>query len=170
MTQMNDNFDALAAGDAGAPEIQTEAIAADAIDHTLLESPAAGTTYTIHRIQGSTESTTDSGSYPADNIRYDLSGRRYAISVLVPGTITVELEHRRQVAGTSYVKVVKNGTDVQEWSTTSESFQSRSVNVSVAVGDLVVILNRVTSSVGIEESDWRNINIKSANPSMAVAA
>ena len=42
MTQLDDNFDAMAAGDAGAPSIQLAAMAADAVDQTVLKDNSVG--------------------------------------------------------------------------------------------------------------------------------
>jgi hypothetical protein len=65
-------------------------------------------------------------------------------TIMIAGTVRCKLEHRRNV-NTSFARVVKNGVQVQEWSTTSTSFQSRSVDVVVDAGDNITFQQRVSS-------------------------
>ena len=183
---LRDNPIAIAEGAAGAPRIagqtgpavQTNGIfdgavtnakiANSAVTNNKLQPPTAGTNFLIRRLQESDAVTTsvdyaDTGRYSGWSI-----GSHLGVTVLVAGTITAYLQHRRRVGGgTSFVRVVRNGSQVAQWSTTSTSFQTRQVNISVAVGDVIVFQQRVSAEGNT--SEWRQLRIYSNNPNFAVA-
>lgn len=60
--------------------------------------------------------------------------------ITIAGTVRVRVKHRTtNSASASYAKISKNGVQQGEWSTTSTSFVERTVDVSVAVGDVILI-------------------------------
>ena len=154
---LRDNPVAIAEGAAGAPRIQTSALA----------PPAAGTAHIIRRVQEAAFFTL-ALPYPdvGNHDRFSES-RHLGVTVLVPGVITAYAEHRSSTPSViSFVRVLKNGVQVQEWSTSSTSFVTRQVDISVDVGDVIIFQQRAGSSI---EVGWRLLRIYSNNPNMAVA-
>ena len=152
---------AIAEGAADAPRIRTLA----------MQPPSAGNNHIIMRLQESSESTSSS-SYPDNRLHNRFSrGQHLGCTALVAGVIRCYLLHRKSSSASSshssHVRVVKNGSTVQSWSTTSGSFQTRTVDVSVDVGDAVMFQHRVSDSSS--ESEWRLLRVYSATPDMAVA-
>ena len=155
---LRDNPIAITEGASGAPRIRTAA----------LYAPEAGTTYIINRIQEGARTTSNSAYLAGDLYKgYDID-RHLGVSVLVAGVITVSVEHRG-VSGTgARVRVLKNAALVQEWTdSTGGTFILRQVNVTVAVGDVVVIQQR-DQAVSVT-SEWQKLRIYSNQPDMAVA-
>lgn len=161
MTKYRDNLTAVIEGDASAPKVRTAA----------LQAPAAGTSYLIMRLQ---EAEVGTGatltSYPTVGLHNRYSANQHlGVTCLVAGTITAYLQHRGITFATSYVRVLKNGSVVTEWSTSSSTYQTRSVNISVAVGDTIIFQNRNASGSENTDSQWRYLRIYSNNPDFAVA-
>ena len=155
---LRDNPVAIAEGAAGAPRIQTVALAA----------PTAGTAHIIRRVQEAGV-TTSLSSYPvAENHDRFSESQHLGVTVLVPGVITAYAEHRRVSGGSlTRMRVLKNGALVQEWSTTSSGFTARQVDISVDVGDVIIFQQR--SDATDTSTQWRFLRIYSNNPNMAVA-
>lgn len=149
----------IAAGVEGAPKIRTVA----------MQPPAAGST-TIFRLSGTAEIArpTNASAYLDAGLpaRHDPAAH-WGVHVLVAGTLTVYGQHRAPSSGTAYLRVLKNGTQVQEWSTSSSSWQMRSVDITVDVGDTIVFQQR--NSLTAASPSWRNLEVRSATPDMAVA-
>ena len=158
---LRDNPVAIAEGAAGAPRIQTSALA----------PPTAGTAHIIRRVQ-ETAFFTSALSYPAAGNHDKFSESQHlGVTVLVPGVITAYAEHRR-VEGNqpALMRVLKNGALVQEWGVTSSSFVARQVNISVDVGDVVIFQQCADDSqIPASAPEWRFLRIYSNNPNMAVA-
>lgn len=92
----------------------------------------------------------------------------YSRLVLVPGVIRCTFNHWiANAAASSYARVLKNGTQVTEWSTTSTSAQARSVDVTVACGDVIDFQHRTTN--GTYASSIRDIKVQSGNINFMVA-
>jgi hypothetical protein len=139
----------------------------DAITKDKLQSPAAGSAYLISRLVINEAVTT--GVFNLPDRLYD-QGSTVGVTVLVPGVIRCYLEHRNFFGGayTSQARISKNGVQQAVWSTTSSSYTTRTLDLSVDVGDLIVF----QQAAGLYESEysaWRNVFIYSNNPSMAVA-
>lgn len=157
---LRDNPIAITEGASGAPRIRTAA----------LKAPEAGTAYLICNVQDATYSTTldtypAAGTYRGADLEQHLG-----VVALVAGTITMYGEHALDGStptGTSYFRVIKNGTILQEWTTQSFTFVPRQVNVPVSVGDVVIFQHRV--QVAGQKSNWANLRVYSNNPDMAVA-
>jgi hypothetical protein len=85
--------------------------------------------------------------------------------VIQTGTFRVTLEHRRSGTNTnttSNVQVVRNrngvNTVLQTWTTTSTTFQARSIDVSVVPGDTIIVQHAVTGFFG--DIQIRNIRLQ----------
>ena len=155
--RFRDNPIAVWEGAAGAPKVRTVA----------LQPPEAGQSFLIMRLQESAFSTVIQDFFPTEANNRASNSRHLGVTVLVPGVITCYAQHRLAAGSeSSELRVIKNGSQVQSWSTSSTSFQTRSVDVSVDLGDSVVFQQRYTDS---GESAWRRLRIYSANPDMAVA-
>lgn len=155
---LRDNPIAITEGASGAPRIRTAA----------LQAPEAGTAYLINRVQDATVQTT-SDTYADANLHKSADYTKHVgVVALVSGVVTAYGEHAAEVAtlGTSFLRVIKNGALIQEWSTTSFSLQARQVNVSVSVGDVVVFQQRCSTGTS---SVFANLRIYSNQPDMAVA-
>jgi hypothetical protein len=152
---LRDNPIAIANADAGAPLIKTIA----------LQGSTAGTANLIMRLQEVTTAASSSGYIdPGYHNRND-DRAHLGVTCLVAGTITAYLEHAQVAVGlTSFVRVLKNGVVVQEWSTTSATYQVRQVNISVDVGDAIIFQMR-----GDGFSQWRHLRIYSGTPGFSVA-
>lgn len=166
---LRDNPIAMFEGDATAPKLQTAAIQDDAVTKDKLQSPTAGTAYLICRIQEAEQGASPPGYLDPGYHRFISAGSHLGVTALVPGIVTCYFEHRIQNAGlASYVRILKNGSQIAEWATTSTSYVARSVNVSIDVGDVIIFQQKNTNS-DFGFAFWRALRIYSNNPSMAVA-
>lgn len=161
---LRDNPIAMFEGDPGAPKLQTPAIQDDAVTKDKLQSPAAGGAYLISRLVVSPRFT-DVVFGQGDQLYSQSSS--VGVTVLVPGAIRCSFEHRSFSINTVNARILKNGVQQAAWSTSSTSFATRTLDLNVDVGDLVIF-----QQSGYPEnyfSEWRNVQIYSNNPSMAVA-
>ena len=162
---LRDNPIAIAEGDASAPRIQTAAIQDDAITKDKLQSPAAGSAYLICRLQ-TREIFTDQLYADAGGSRFFASANHLGVTVLVPGVIRCSAEHKTG-NGTASFRILKNGVQQSEWTTTSTSYATRTLDVTVDTGDVIIFQQQGNPEVSY--SYWRNLLIYSNNPGMAVA-
>ena len=167
---LRDNPIAIAEGAAGAPRIQTAAIQDGAVTAEKLAPPTAGIAHLIMRLQEA-EISTDGTAYTNVGFHNRRDERFHlGVTVLVPGVITAYVQHRRTITTGSliaYVRVLKNGVQVQEWSTTSSSFVTRQVDISVDVGDVIIFQQRISDNA--TSARWGSLRIYSNSPNMAVA-
>ena len=158
--QWRDNCIAIAEGAAGAPRVRTLA----------MQPPSAGDNHIIMRLQEA-DRFTDNSDYPVTGLNNRASSTQHlGFTALVAGVIRCYLQHRvtSSFGGhSSNVRILKNRSTVQSWSTTSDSYQTRTVDVSVDVGDVVIFQNRVSDSAA--QTRWRRLRVYSATPDMAVA-
>lgn len=144
-------------------------VADDAVTKDKLQSPAAGSTYTINRVQTATVTSAELTYFDVGLHKAYSSAGHLGVTALVPGTITCSLEHaaNSSFSSRSYVRILKNGVVVTEWMNDTSSFIARTVDVDVVVGDAVIFQHRQHTSG--TESSWRSLLVTSSNPSMAVA-
>jgi len=137
------------------------------IPTTSLRSPTAGTGHLIRRVQEETQDTTSTSYFSPDFHDRLATSAHLGVTCLVPGVITCYALHTSSVGFQSaFLRVLKNGVEVAEWTTINSSFVARSVNVSVAVGDVIIFQQRTGSA---SSSTWAQLRIYSNNPDMAVA-
>lgn len=165
-----DNPVAIAEGATGAPKIQTLGLADDCVTNNKIQSPSAGTGYLIRRLQDSVFST-DSTIYTTTGaFSGAYENRHLGVACLVSGTITVYAEHYASNSNNlSYLRVLKNGSQVIEWTTSSSAPVARQVNISVNIGDVIIFQQKVSGTFGTVASLWDNLRIYSNNPNFAVA-
>lgn len=162
MKALAENPVAIAEGDAGAPRIRTSALVA----------PAAGST-TIARWFGSNTYTTGTPSSlwaDAGLGRAYVEGRNVGFMVLVPGRIRAMVDHRRAPSAsgvTCQVRVLLNGSVVNTWSTSGDSFVARQADIDVVLGDIVSFQLRKEDVLPAGDAQWRNMRIASSSPNIA---
>jgi hypothetical protein len=88
------------------------------------------------------------------DVETDTSYVKYSkIQMVTSGTIRVKFEHRRSsIANSSQARILKNGSEVTSWTTSSTSFQARSQDVSVAPNDFIEIQHRSTGTSANSET------------------
>lgn len=146
---------AIAEGAPGAPRVRTSALVAPAAGNVVLARYANSSGATV-------VSTNTAYGNPADVTR----GSAAVFQVLRGGTVRAAVEHRANVAfGQARVRVLRNTTVMQEWSTSSDSYSNRSIDFSVSAGDWIVFQQRVTD---VGQSIWRNVRVMSNSQNLAV--
>lgn len=149
-------------------KVETDAIADDAVTPAKMASPTSGTTNLLMRLLDE-EITPSSGSYPSVS-QYLANDPQAHLSCrcINAGTVTVYAQHRAITTSgtpTQSLRVLKNGTLVQEWNTLSLSYQTRTVGVSVSVGDIISVQYKYAGSAGRVQ----NVRIYSDTEAVAVA-
>ena len=157
---LRDNPIAIAEGATGAPKVRTAA----------LQPPVAGATYLILNLRGNLGLGTINTGYLTADFGTDPSSpeARRGFTVLVGGVIRCSVDHWIANAVTSsYVRVLKNGVQVQEFSTNSTAPVTQTVDVTVESGDRIEFQQRTGSAT--YTGYWRNLKVYSNNPDFAVA-
>lgn len=156
---LRDNITALAEGATGAPKVLTAA----------LNPPAAGSV-SIFQIAGigGVELGTTNGVYLSTGYGRSFDDSCHVgVVALVAGTLRMYAEHRSSSgSGVAYIRVLKNGVLVQQWTTSSTSHVARQVDVSVDVGDVVVFQQFMNVTY---TAFWRNLSVLSLTSDLAVA-
>ena len=155
-TKIRDNPIAITEGASGAPRIQHAALDNSVVNNNNLYSPTAGSTYLIRNIQGDAAQTSDTSYSPVNaHCSYDVT-KHIGCICLSAGVITAKVKHRDVTADVSYVRILKDGVLVQEWSTTSGSFQQRSVDITVTAGAVIVFQQRCNAG---NPTEWDDLQI-----------
>jgi hypothetical protein len=158
---IKNNILAVPDGAANAPRVQTNAIENLAVTLNKIISPTSGTSFIVGRVNGSGELSNTSNGYPNASQFKIINARNQTFNCINSGVIRCELQHRKLAGGTnsdSFVRILRNGSNLQEWSTGSTGFVSRSLNVTVAVGDVISFQQRVRVSGTVA---MRNLLIRS---------
>lgn len=133
--QLRDNPIAMSEGASGAPRSHIKSMSNGEV------VAGSAVAWELDDVGSTTQS-----AYSATDI-HDGVGVSVGVRVFCEGTITAKVSHFTASAShSSFVRVIKNGVLVQEWSTTSTSPVARSVNVSVVFGDIVSFQQRSSSS------------------------
>ena len=138
---------AIAEGAVGAPRILPGA----------LESPAAGDVRCIPLQIGvvATRRTSYRGGLQSIVGEH---GIHYSFVSIISGVVRIKLEHRTEIVGdVSTVRVLRNGTQLQEWSNSGTSFVSRSLDVSIEPSDIIEIQHK--SSASDTDAYIRNLEV-----------
>lgn len=141
MTALRDLVPSMAAGEDGAPRISLAA----------LPSPVAGTSVKLSR--------------DAEEINTGLtSNTSLTFRSFQAGTVRLTLEQQRDPtnSGTATATVTKNGTTIQTWDTTSASYVSRSLDITVALGDNIAVTHVGSST----DSYLRNVRLQTDGESL----
>ena len=153
MFALRDNPKAIAEGAAGAPRVVNAAIAADSLDAGKTLAVEAGD---VVRFVGNSDT-----NYGGISFKTVADAR-----ILNPGAIRVTLEHRRLNAGNSVVEVLVNGSVAVTWSTSSESYISRSIDVSINRNARVRVRHRTDSGATGATSNIMNIRFRTSGGSL----
>lgn len=136
---LEENPRAMMFGATGAPRLQIAA----------LENPAAGNLIKIERAGVVSTTLTSFQSV-------------LAFRVMQSGAIRITFDHRRNSGGTSEARVTINGSQVYLQSTSSTTFQARTTDQNIAVGDIIAIQHRqVTGGFGFE-AEIRDMRIRTS--------
>ena len=145
-------------------------IANNIIENENFRPPAAGDAVVVKRlIGGSTPVETSATSYDAIDTYHHIPQTTIVIgNILVSGVIRVAAKHKTNNAGDiQYTRILKNGVQQVEWTTTSISYVDKTVDITVTIGDIIIMQHRIedvssTSSV-------RSLFVKSTNANLAIA-
>lgn len=143
-----DNPIAIAEGATGAPRIHGNAIM------TLANMPVLNVTASNARNVGLATSVTTQNS-STESASY-VECRRVEV-VKLSGTVRFRLSHRREAPTggvSSYLRVLKNGVQVNEWESTSGSATERTQDISVSPGDIIRWDHRVAESAGNDGTSY----------------
>lgn len=128
----------------------------------LVRSLQAGTAFAYYLTPPGVELSSDNTEYD-DWWVHDVA-RSVVVRILLPGTIRYHVEHRRTGGSPQsiYVRILLNGIQIREESTSSTSWQTLTDNITVSPGDIVTIQQR-----GFIAS-WRNVRIETAQPPLGI--
>lgn len=105
-----------------------------------------------------------SGNLDYDDWRVQDENRSVVVRILLPGTIRYHVEYRSGSSSANcYVRILRNGSQIREVSTSSTSWQTTTGNITVNPGDFVTIQKR-----GNTTSYWRNVRIETNNPPLGI--
>ena len=98
-----------------------------------------------------------------------------SVRVLLGGTIRCSAQHRFNASGSdsgsAYLRVLKNGAVIQEWSITSNSYVTRTVDVPVNPGDIITFQQRINVITDVNQSHqayWHNLRILTTQPPLGL--
>src|SRR5690606_6454099 len=87
---------------------------------------------------------------PSNNENYDDwfvrdENRSVVVRILLPGTIRYHVQYwSNNPSGTCYIRILLNGSQIREVSTSSTSWQTVTGNITVSPGDIVMIQKRIS--------------------------
>jgi hypothetical protein len=142
-------------------------ISSDTVTSAMHVAPATGSTVIKRCLGATTPATTTQTSYDAADTYHYIPNTTFVIgTVLVAGVIKVSLEHAAgETNHDSYVRVLKNGSEEDSWSTAATGYSARTVDITVAVGDLITVQHHIDVTTAgklrdlLVESDSANIAI-----------
>jgi hypothetical protein len=148
----------------------TTTIPADSIDDSKLVSPAADSTYAVHRIRGANEPVTVTNTaYPGAGYWQDAAGAVRIGTALISGVIRVNYVYSIDTGGVNYIVagVYKNDAGQPgQTSTNNTSPTAASIDVTVTAGDIVSLQFYVPS---LSTGTVHTIYVTSDSQNMAIA-
>lgn len=124
-------------------------------------APVAGSTHSIYYVLGSTEISRKSTSYVILDYQ-NYNDASWNIRAHASGSVQLSLQHKSTESGSSDVNVALNGASIQNWSTISLSYVTRTRTINVSGGDVITIRHKCNNVA--TTSYIRNIIIKSSTP------
>jgi len=133
---------------------------------TLGGTISAGDTYSIRLLDETLLDTSNiniSSSYATINstnmkgAKHFYTDLRNTTAIMMnDGVVRVKFKHRSSTSGQeSRARILKNGVEVQEWSTTTTVLTERSVDISIAYGDDITLQHRLVGTGGSYVLDLR---------------
>ena len=93
--------------------------------------------------------------------------RSVVVRILLPGTIRYHVQYRASATTrTTYVRILQNGSQIREESTSSTSWQTVTGNITVSPGDIVTFQKRTSDT--LFPAYWRNVRIETAQPTLGI--
>ena len=131
----------------------------------LVGSLQAGTAFAYHVTPPNMDRSSNNTDY--DDWRVRDENKSLVVRILLPGTIRYHVQYRSgSSSGISYVRILLNGSQIREVSTSSTSWQTVTGNITVSPGDIVTIQKRISSSV--YSAYWQNVRIETAQPPLGI--
>jgi hypothetical protein len=141
--------------------VTTAKIADGNVTAAKISPPNAGNNIVL-RVQDAQFGTRETAYLDVNSNRFASSARHLGFVVLLPGVIRCTITHRSQFTfRSSFVRIVRNGTQVIQWENNTTSNVVRTQDITVAVGDYIVYQNR--SSASDNDSLWLNLRVTSGN-------
>ena len=147
MRNLRDNIAAMAAGNAGAPQIQTAAIATGAVTNAKLSDNTIATSRLLYSTAGDgyvmaylgQTSTTRQGSAYTD--WSDVAVSPIRAHIIGYGVVRVRFQQQSVNTSASFARIVLEGTVIAEWSQ-SVGTNERVADMNVSPGQRLVIQQR----------------------------
>src|SRR5690606_2195893 len=131
----------------------------------LVRSLQAGTAFSYYLTPPNVELSSSNTDY--DDWWIQDVTRSVVVRILLPGTIRYHVQYRSESSVvTIYVRILLNGSQIRQVSTSSTSWQTVTDNITVSPGDIVTIQKR--SSVTADAAYWRNVRIETAQPPLGI--
>lgn len=93
--------------------------------------------------------------------------RSVVVRILLPGTIRYHVQYRSNAYNDNvYVRILRNGSQIRQVSTTSSSWQTATGDITVSPGDIITIQKRKTGSES--PASWQNVRIETAHPTFGI--
>lgn len=90
----------------------------------------------------------------SSNVEYDDwwvrdENKSVVVRILLPGTISYHIQYRMGGTGpySAYVRILQNGSQIREESTSSGAWQTVTGDITVSPGDIITIQKRISSSL-----------------------
>jgi hypothetical protein len=148
----------------GAPSASDDIATKGYVDG-LVGTLQAGTAFAYHLTPPDNELKSNNTDY--DDWWVQDVTRSVVVRILLPGTIRYHVQYRSaSTNSTCYVRILLNGSQIREVSTSSESWQTVTGNITVSPGDFVTIQKRTGNQLFF--AYWRNVRIETAQPSLGI--
>lgn len=154
MKRLAANPEAIAEGASGATRIRTAALVPPAAGNVIL---SRWSNLMLFEITVSLSSYLDPG----------LGRTEPNWDVVRGGTVRAGLEHRAASGSSSWVRILRNLTVMDEWSTSSTDWVARFLDFSVSPGDRILMQSHTSGGVG-DTGQWRGMRIMSNSQNLAV--
>ena len=130
----------------------------------LVGTLQAGTAFAYYLTPPDVTLSSDNTSYPGLWDRDET--RSVVVRILLPGTIRYHVQYRTYDAPNTYVRILQNGSQIREESTSSTSWQTATGNIAVNPGDIIAIQKRASTQEGYVR--WQNVRIETAQPTLGI--
>src|SRR5690606_19851179 len=131
----------------------------------LVKSLQAGTAFEYYLTPPNVPLSSDNTEYDDWWVRDE--NKSVVVRILLPGTISYHVQYRSDnPLYTTYVRILLNGSQIREVSTSSNSWQTATGNITVSPGDIITIQKRSSTLVNI--AYWQNVRIETAQPALGI--
>lgn len=125
----------------------------------------AGTAFAYYLTPPNVELSSSNGEY--DPWWHQDVTRSVVVRILLPGTISYHVQYMTNPYDEVYVRVLRNGSQIREVSTRSESWLTATGDITVSPGDIITIQKRKIGSSQYHVP-WQNVRIEIAQPTLGI--